>query len=144
MKDEIDIASLARKVPSFFGLALRWTPGAKQIWMIEIMTGELVTAFIESPTSKSLGQPFDVAGGRILLKSSLIYDSETVYRTFIESLGSIKKWSYGLDVETLKPKKILDNPFFNHGSLEEIAVKLDLLVPEEKKEDDNERSCTNS
>ena len=144
MKDEIDIASLARKVLSFFGLALRWTPGAKQIWMIEIMTGELVTAFIESPTSKSLGQPFDVAGGRILLKSSLIYDSETVYRTFIESLGSIKKWSYGLDVETLKPKKILDNPFFNHGSLEEIAVKLDLLVPEEKKEDDNERSCTNS
>ena len=144
MKDEIEIASLARKVLSFFGLALRWTPGAKQIWMIEIMTGELVTAFIESPTSKSLGQPFDVAGGRILLKSSLIYDSETVYRTFIESLGSIKKWSYGLDVETLKPKKILDNPFFNHGSLEEIAVKLDLLVPEEKKEDDNERSCTNS
>ena len=144
MKDEIDITSLARKVLSFFGLALRWTPGAKQIWMIEIMTGELVTAFIESPTSKSLGQPFDVAGGRILLKSSLIYDSETVYRTFIESLGSIKKWSYGLDVETLKPKKILDNPFFNHGSLEEIAVKLDLLVPEEKKEDDNERSCTNS
>ena len=144
MKDEIDIASLARKVLSFFGLALRWTPGAKQIWMIEIMTGELVTAFIESPTSKSLGQPFDVAGGRILLKSSLIYDSETVYRTFIESLGSIKKWSYGLDVETLKPKKILDNPFFNHGSLEEIAVKLDLLVPEEKKEDDNKRSCTNS
>ena len=137
MKDEIEIASLARKVLSFFGLALRWTPGAKQIWMIEIMTGELVTAFIESPTSKSLGQPFDVAGGRILLKSSLIYDSETVYRTFIESLGSIKKLSYGRDVETLEPKKILDNPFFNHGSLEEIAVKLDLLAGEREGQNDN-------
>ena len=137
MKDEIEIASLARKVLSFFGLALRWTPGAKQIWMIEIMTGELVTAFIESPTSKSLGQPFDVVSGRILLKSSLIYDSETVYRAFIEALGSIKKLCYGLDVETLEPKKTLTNPFFKHRSLEEIAVKLDLLAGEREGQNDN-------
>ena len=130
MKDEIEIASLARKVMSFFGLELRWTPGAKQIWMIETMTGELVTAFMESPTSASLGQPLDVAGGRILLKSSLIYDSDTVYRAFIEALGSIKKLCYGLDVKTLEPKKTLGNPFFKCGSLEEIAVKLDLLAEE--------------
>ena len=136
MKDEIEIASLARKVLSFFGLELRWIASAKQIWLIEAMTGDLVTAYMELPTGELFEQPLD----SILLKD----DYEIAYRTFIESLGSIKKWSYGLDVETLKPKKILDNPFFNHRSLEEIAVKLDLLVPEEKKEDDNERSCTNS
>ena len=133
MTDEIEIASLARKVLSFFGLELRWTPGAKQIWMIETMTGELVTAFMESPAGESLGQPFDVASGRILLKSSLIYDSETVYRAFIEALGSIKKLCYGIDVKTLEPKKTLTNPFFKHRSLEEIAVKLDLLAGGEER-----------
>ena len=130
MTDEIEISRLARKVLSFFGLELRWMASAKQIWMIEAMTGELVTAFIESPTGESLEQPLDTASGRILLKSSLIDDSETVYRAFIEALGSIKKLCYGLDVKTLEPKKTLGNPFFKHGSLEEIAVKLDLLAEE--------------
>ena len=140
MKDEVDIASLARKVLSFFGLELRWIASAKQIWLIEAMTGDLVTACVEWSGYGLFEKPLEVARDSILLKD----DYEIAYRTFIESLGSIKKWSYGLDVETLEPKKILDNPFFNHRSLEEIAVKLDLLVPEEKKEDDNERSCTNS
>ena len=140
MKDEVDIANLARKVLSFFGLELRWIASAKQIWVIEAMTGDLVTACMERSANELFEQPLEVARDSILLKD----DYEIAYRTFIESLGSIKKWSYGLDVETLEPKKILDNPFFNHRSLEKIAVKLDLLVPEEKKEDDNERSCKNS
>ena len=144
MKDEIDIASLARRVLSFFGLALRWTPGAKQIWVVEAMTGDLVTACVEWSGYGLFEQLLEAARDSVFLKAGAADDSEIAHRAFIESLGSIKKWSYGLDVETLKPKKILDNPFFNHGSLEEIAVKLDLLVPEEKKEDDNERSCTNS
>ena len=140
MKDEVDIANLARKVLSFFGLELRWIASAKQIWVIEAMTGDLVTACVERSGYGLFEQPLEAARDSILLKD----DYEIAYRTFIESLGSIKKWSYGLDVETLEPKKILDNPFFNHRSLEKIAVKLDLLVPEEKKEDDNERSCKNS
>ena len=49
-------------------------------------------------------------------------------KAFIESLRPIKKLSYGMDIETLEPKKVLENPFFNYRSLEEIAVKLDLLV----------------
>ena len=144
MKDEIDVASLARKVLSFFGLELRWIASAKQIWLIEAMTGDLVTACVEWSGYGLFEHPLEAARDRIFLKAGAVDDSEIAYRAFIESLGSIKKWSYGLDVETLEPKKILDNPFFNHRSLEEIAVKLDLLVPEEKKEDDNERSCTNS
>lgn len=133
MKDEIDIASLARKVLSFFGLELRWIIGAKQIWLIEAMTGDLVTACIEQSADKLFEQPLEVARDGILLKD----DYEIAYRTFIESLGSIKKWSYGLDDETLEPKKILDNPFFNHRSLEEIAMKLDLLAEEREGQNDN-------
>ena len=124
MKDEIDIASLARKVLSFFGLELRWIIGAKQIWLIEAMTGDLVTACMEQSADKLFEQPLEVARDGILLKD----DYEIAYRTFIESLSSIKKWNYGLDVETLEPKKILDNPFFKYRSLEEIAIKLDLLA----------------
>lgn len=133
MTDEIEIASLARKVLSFFGLELRWITSAKKIWVVEAMTGELVTAFMEFTTGESLGQPLDIARDRIFLKSSLIDDSETVYRAFIEALGSIKKLCYGIDVKTLEPKKTLDNPFFNHRSLEEIAMKLDLLVGEKER-----------
>ena len=129
MKDKIDITSLARKVLSFFGLELRWITNAKQIWVIEAMTGDLVTACMEQSADELFEQPLEVARDSILLKD----DYEIAYRTFIESLGSIKKWSYGLDVETLEPKKILDNPFFNHRSLEEIAVKLDLLAGEKER-----------
>lgn len=129
MKDKIDITSLARKVLSFFGLELRWITNAKQIWVIEAMTGDLVTACMEQSADELFEQPLEVARDSILLKD----DYKIAYRTFIESLGSIKKWSYGLDVETLAPKKILDNPFFNHRSLEEIAVKLDLLAGEKER-----------
>ena len=129
MKDKIDITSLARKVLSFFGLELRWITNAKQIWVIEAMTGDLVTACMEQSADELFEQPLEVARDSILLKD----DYEIAYRTFIESLGLIKKWSYGLDVKTLEPKKILGNPFFNHRSLEEIAVKLDLLAGEKER-----------
>ena len=129
MKDEIDITSLARKVLSFFGLELRWITNAKQIWVIEAMTGDLVTACMEQSANELFEQPLEVARDSILLKD----DYEIAYRTFIESLGSIKKWSYGLDVKTLEPKKTLDNPFFKCRSLEEIAVKLDLLAGEKER-----------
>ena len=136
MKDEVDIANLARRVLSFFGLELRWIASAKQIWVIEAMTGDLVTACMEQSADELFEQPLEVARDSILLKRDSILlkdDYEIAYRTFIESLGSIKKWSYGLDVETLEPKKILDNPFFKCRSLEEIAVKLDLLAGEKER-----------
>ena len=122
MKDEIEIASLARKVLSFFGLELRWTPGARQIWMIESMTGELVKAYMELPIGGLFEKQFEA--------TRVVNDYKIASRVFIEALGSIKIWSYGRDIETLAPKKILDNPFFKYRSLEEIAVKLDLLAEE--------------
>ena len=132
MKDEVDIANLARRVLSFFGLELRWIASAKQIWVIEAMTGDLVTACMERSANELFEQPLEAHFLESRCRSD---DSEIAYRAFIESLGSIKKWSYGLDAETLEPKKILDNPFFNHRSLEEIAVKLDLLAEEKKREE---------
>lgn len=130
MKDEIEIVSLAKKVLSFFGLELQWMISARQIWIIEAMTGDLVTACMELPTGELLVQSSEVTCDSLFLKSRMINDYEIVYRTFIEALGSIKKLCYGRDIETLAPKKILDNPFFKYRSLEEIAVKLDLLAEE--------------
>ena len=75
----------------------------------------------------------EAARDSIFLKAGDVDDSEIAYRAFIEALGSIKKLCYGLDVKTLEPKKTLGNPFFNHRSLEEIAVKLDLLVGEKER-----------
>ena len=122
MKDEIEISRLARKVLSFFGLELRWTPGARQVWVIDTMTGELVKAHLELPTGGLFENQFKA--------TRVVDDYKIASRLFIEALGSIKIWSYGRDIETLAPKKILYNPFFNHRSPEEIAVKLDLLAEE--------------
>ena len=133
MMDRIETIDLVKKVLDFLGLELQWITGAKQSWLIEAMTGDLVTACMELPTGELFEQPLEVARDSLFLKSRMINDYEIVYRTFIEALGSIKKLYYGLNVETLAPKKILDNPFFNHRSLEEIAVKLDLLAGEKER-----------
>ena len=125
MKDEIDITSLARKVLSFFGLELRWIIGAKQIWVIEAMTGDLVKAHMELPIGGLFEKQFEA--------TRVVDDYKIASRVFIEALGSIKIWSYGRDIETLAPKKILYNPFFKCRSLEEIAVKLDLLAGEKER-----------
>ena len=125
MKAEIDIASLARKVLSFFGLELQWMTSARQIWVIDAMTCDLVKAYIELPIGGLFEKQFEA--------TRVVNDYKIASRVFIEALGSIKIWSYGRDIETLAPKKILYNPFFNHRSLEEIAVKLDLLVGEKER-----------
>ena len=94
------------------------------------MTGDLVTACVEWSGYRLFDRPLEAARDSIFLKAGAAADSEIAYRAFIEALGSIKKWRYGLDVETLEPKKTLGNPFFKYRSLEEIAVKLDLLAEE--------------
>ena len=134
--DRIENIDLVKRVLDFLGLELQWITSARQVWIIEAMTGDLVTACMEQSADELSEQPLEVARDSILLKRDSILlkdDYEIAYRTFIESLGLIKKWSYGLDVETLEPKKILDNPFFKCRSLEEIAVKLDLLAGEKER-----------
>ena len=140
MMDEDEIASLARKVLSFFGFGLQWIASTRKVWIFETMTCEMVTAVIELPTGQLLEEPLEVARDSILLKSRVVDGSEIASRAFLEALSSVKKWSYGLDFETLEPKKILDNPFFKLESLEEIAIKLDLLAGERNKNDENENA----
>ena len=58
-------------------------------------------------------------------------------KTFVKS--DLVVWS-----TSERSKYIIENPFFGVKCVEELSVCLDLLVPEKKKEDDNERSCKNS
>ena len=58
-------------------------------------------------------------------------------KTFVRSGSAV--WS---TIE--RSRYIIENPFFGVKCAEELSVRLDLLVPEEKKEDDNDRSCKNS
>ena len=65
----------------------------------------------------------------------------------VEALGKTKTFvRSGLVIwsANYRSRYIIENPFFGIKCVEELSVRLDLLVPEEKKEDDNERSCKNS
>ena len=65
----------------------------------------------------------------------------------VEALGETKTFvRSGLVIWRVSErfKNIIENPFFGVKCAEELSVRLDLLVPEEKKEDDNERNCKNS
>ena len=65
----------------------------------------------------------------------------------LEDLGKTKTFvRSGLVIwsANYRSRYIIENPFFGVTCAEELSVRLDLLVPEEKKEDDNERSCKNS
>ena len=65
----------------------------------------------------------------------------------IEALGETKTFvRNGLVIwsANYRSRYIIENPFFGVKCVEELSVRLDLLAPEERKEDDNERSCKNS
>ena len=65
----------------------------------------------------------------------------------VEALGKTKTFvRSGLVIWSVNERSryVIENPFFGVKCVEELSVHLDLLVPEEKKEDDNERSCKNS
>ena len=65
----------------------------------------------------------------------------------VEALGETKTFvRSGLVIWRVSDrfKNVIENPFFGVKCVEELSVRLDLLAPEERKEDDNERSCKNS
>ena len=64
----------------------------------------------------------------------------------VEALGETKTFvRSGLVIwsANYRSRYIIENPFFGVKCIEELSVRLDLLGPEEKKENDNERSCKN-
>ena len=65
----------------------------------------------------------------------------------VEALGETKTFvRSGLVIWRVSERSryVIENPFFGVKCIEELSVRLDLLVPEEKKEDDSKRSCKNS
>ena len=65
----------------------------------------------------------------------------------VEALGKTKTFVRSglvIWISNERFKNTIENPFFGVKCVEELSMRLDLLGLEEKKEDDNERSCKNS
>lgn len=132
MSRDIDTRTLMARILGFLGLEMQWIASARQIWLLDVESRDVVTVFMELHDGSLVEKPLEVERENVLLNVEI--DGEDVAeRAFFESLGMIRKFSYGMDIETLEPKKILSNPFFKLGSLEEIAIKLDLLDGERKR-----------
>ena len=121
-------ALLVKRILGFLGLEIQWIGSARQIWMTDVETGDVVTVYLELEEDGGLIQerPFEVPRDSILLNANCT-GNDIAEKAFLEMIWMVKKLSYGMDIETLEPKKVLDNPFFGLKSAEEIAVKLDLL-----------------
>ena len=127
MADELEAGDLARRVCELLGVEIQWLASAKQIWIVDSETGDMVTAVMELKDGQLQEQPLEVTRDSVLLKVET-ESSEMAAKALLECIGMVKRLSYGLDVETLEPVKTVENPFFGLKSREEIAVKLDLLA----------------
>ena len=120
--------TLVKRILGFLGLEIQWVGSARQIWMTDVETGDVVTVYLELDGEGGLIQerPFEVPRESVLLNVDCD-GNDIAEKAFLEMIWMVKKLSYGMDIETLEPKKVLENPFFQLKSAEEIAVKLDLL-----------------
>ena len=127
MKECIDIKTLAKRVLDFLGLEMHLLSNAKQVMLFDIESDDVVTGVFEVDNVDLIEMPVEHAVKHAVKHAVNIDGSDLAARIFIDRLGSIKFLSYGMNIETLQPKKIVKNPFFGMRSLEEIAMKLDLL-----------------
>lgn len=101
--------------------------------MTDVETGDVVTVYLELEEGGLIQErPFEIPRDSVLLNVDCD-GNDIAEKAFLEMIWMVKKLSYGMDVETLEPKKVLENPFFGLKSPEEIAVKLDLLSGNESK-----------
>ena len=126
--------NLVKRILGFLGLEIQWVGSARQIWMTDVETGDVVTIRLELDGEGGLIQerPFEVPRDSVLLDAGCT-GNDIAEKAFLEMIWMVKELSYGMDIETLEPKKVLENPFFQLKSAEEIAVKLDLLSGNESK-----------
>lgn len=125
--------TLVKRILSFLGLEVQWIGSARQIWMTDVETGDVVTVYLELEEGGLIQErPFEVPRESVLLNVDCD-GNDIAEKAFLEMIWMVKKLSYGMDIETLEPKKVLENPFFGLKSPEEIAVKLDLLSGNESK-----------
>ena len=127
-------ALLVKRILGFLGLEIQWVGSARQIWMTDVETSDVVTVYLELEEDGGLIQErsFEVPRDSVLLNVDCT-GNDIAEKAFLEMIWMVKKLSYGMDIETLEPKKVLENPFFGLKSVEEIAVKLDLLSGNESK-----------
>ena len=119
--------TLVKRILGFLGLEIQWIGSARQIWMTDVETGDVVTVYLELEDGGLIQErPFEVPRESVLLDVDCT-GNDIAEKAFLEMIWMVKKLSYGMDIETLEPKKVLENPFFQLKSAEEIAVKLDLL-----------------
>ena len=119
--------TLVKRILGFLGLEIQWLGSARQIWMTDVETGDAETVYLELEEGGLIQErPFEVPKESVLLDGGCT-SNDIAEKAFLEMIWMVKKLSYGMDIETLEPKKVLENPFFQLKSAEEIAVKLDLL-----------------
>ena len=120
--------TLVKRILGFLGLEIQWIESARQIWMSDVETGDVVTVYLELEEGGLIQErPFEVPRESVLLNVDCT-GNDIAEKAFLEMIWMVKKLSYGMDIETLEPKKVLENPFFRLKSAEEIAMKLDLLA----------------
>jgi len=125
--------TLVKRILGFLGLEIQWIGSARQIWMTDVETGDVVTVYLELEEGGLIQErPLEVPRESVLLNVDCT-GNDIAEKAFLEMIWMVKKLSYGMDIETLEPKKVLENPFFQLKSAEEIAVKLDLLSGNESK-----------
>lgn len=128
MANDIDINSLARRILDFLDLRMQWISSFKQVMLFDNESNDLVTAQYELDNGCLIEMPIESRAIESRVDdASKSNELSTAASVFIDSLESIKFWNYGMDIGTLQPKKVVKNPFFRMRSLEEIAMKLDLL-----------------
>lgn len=132
MANSIDINSLARRILDFLDLRMQWLPSSKQVMLFDNGFDDVVTALCGLSNGCLIEMPIESRAIESRAIESRVDDASKsnelsiAASVLINSLESIKFWSYGIDIGTLQPKNTVENPFFGMRSLEEIAMKLDL------------------
>ena len=123
MTDDIDIETLARRILDFLDLRMQWFSRSKQVMLFDNEFDDVVTALYDRGDGCLIEMPIESRVDDASKSNELSIAASVL----IDNLESIKFWCYGIDIETLQSKKTVENPFFRMRSLEEIAMKLDLL-----------------
>ena len=148
--EEEEEKKLAEKILDFFGIELQTMPISHLVWSFAAVDGDRVVFIYDfsreagEEEKKQLEHGTLLAdGGRIWQEASLFVDEagrgEDEKLLFLESLGMLREVRYGLDIKTLEPKRVVENPFFGCNSWEEVAVRLDLLEDREGEKETERR-----
>lgn len=113
---DIDYAVLVKKILDFLGIELYWISDTKQICVLNAKSKDKEVVIAEL---------YD-GNHAILFNVKNYIEKSFMEKTFLENLGIIKTFRYGID-DNLDFTNECINPFFAFKSLEELSIQLDLL-----------------